>query len=727
MENNLPPSNTEPLPQPTTTPSIDQTTLPRSKKKIFILVGSILVVLIALTGLLYAFFSNPKNTAIKKDTPKEKTESLDIKIYPKFEFTYMPLLEIPGTPPDLYEYTLKDSFTAEDIASLSSHFKLSNPSIDRNVAIIKNTSDASTSGYLVLNTETGEFEYQNAGIAVKITGTDLKASAVQFLADLGLSEAVQCDITYANKQVENTTFVECHRSWETMGAPLLNLAGLINVSEKISFSDLRLGYNSFPLPNPDIVQVSTGQDGIERPNDFNTATFAIRNDGTLLSLKSNLRFIKEKQKVKLISPDEALALFSQNKADTTLALPSGAGSFNWVSVFPKGKTATGNANISGIEISYKDNGPSQKQNTYTPTYIIRGNVELNSGYNVNYVQSISAKKNILTSAQIAESSPKNNLQLETFTLPTKTETVSPTTMKLQPTTKKTSTTPSPTPTTPTLFKCDQSSVAYNYENQLARMVVELSSGEKITVMHVTWSPEANTFWLLHDNLTTEKLNQIRAEFKLIATKGYLKDIPYANYFSLSFQEQYKCYLTGATPSIFIYADNSTEFTITPFHTLYVNPPLVNGSWSVSTASDGIESVNGVKRSYLYYEFNKQLVDFSPQKTGYVIKKTELHKLLTKLSLTMKLNKKESERLVFEFNHALQNISPSKDSIKVSLVSNKELDEKLPLTVFPKPENTNRYHFLLEAVSLEKALPEPVVPAVKRGTSTLVEIGASSVK
>lgn len=693
-------------------------------KKTFIILATILFLVLIGLSLWYFLKSRDEMTAItppSKIQPNNTTDQ-NIKTYPKFEFTYTPILDVPGTPPDLYEYTLKNTFTTEDIASLSSHFNLSNPSVEKTIVTLKDTSQSSTSGYMVLNTETGTFEYQNTGSRVKITGSDLKASAVNFLSDLGLNEAIQCDITYENLEIPDTTFVECHRSWELLGAPLLNLPGLMNISENVSFSDLRLGYNSFPLSNKNIVNVSTGQNGIERPNDFNTATFAIRNDGTLVSLTSNLRFIEGKQKVELITPSDALTLFSQNKADTTLALPSGAGNFNWDSVFPKDKTATGNASISGIEISYKDNGPLEKQNTYSPTYIIRGNAELNSGYSVNYVQSISAKKNVLSSAQIADLSSRNNLQLGTFSLST-----TPKITGAAPTKGQDGKSPArPTPTIRPPFTCDQTSI-FNTGDPLdqSKIVVQLPSGERITVMHVTWSLEVNTFWLLQDNLTNEKLKQIRAEFRELATTGYLKDIPYASFFSAYFQEEHECYLTGASPSIFLYSNTPTEFKVTPKYALYVDPSLSKGSWDVSVNKNGIVSVNNVSRNYLYYEFNKQFVNFEKQENGFVLLLEDLNSFASKLSKEMKLNTKESERLLFELKLAAKDLPADTTHIKISLVPTTEINKKLPLETNPKPEFTNRYHFLLSKADKNEKANKPAIPAVIRGSSTLIEIGASA--
>lgn len=789
----------------------------KTKKGKIITAGIILLVAVILLITLSMMLSrpNPTTTSNNKslDTANQKAYT-----YPPFEFTYKTPDALPQTPQTFTEYALKESFTASDLATLAAQFGLKSPvDVENDTALFSNTTDPGTRGTLTVNTKTGAFEYQNFGSNTKVAG-DIKSGSKTFLQSLGLTDNnIECDITYENKLSPGVRYVECHRSWTALGAPLFNTPGLLNITENVKLSELKLGENYTPISNPDIINVSTGQNLEDRPNDFNTATFALATDGTILSLSSNFRWIVGQKATEIISPSEALANLSGNKNTSTIAVPSGYGQFDWNRVFPD-RTVTGkDAEINSLDLVYVENLNSQSQKSYTPTFVVRGNVMLDTGYKVNFVQTVPAAKNSLANSAIADDS-RNNLQIETFSLPTRTPTtvvtatpivtLTPeTTITVTP--KPTTTVPltvSPSPTVTTSIDCKDAGLPNTQRANLTEHTVRLPDGG-VVVLSATGG--SNTFWVKSATQTDTRITSLREQFyKLIANQfiynyTYKRDtysnfhtvkeygslvnfynyVPQADYemyappYNLGVQvgtrpmiplhvalrqdyekrvkaiddgtlenlqdpnlpghlawiirvestETNTCYLTGSSPTIFLTSEIPTLFKVSPTHTLYSDPSLFKNSWTTLANSKGIQTVNDKDYNFLYYEFNPRKVSFENQEAGIVTERGRISELINKLATSMRLTATEKERLKFEINHALSSVNPKLSYIKVSLVPERELNAKLPLSVSPKPEYTNRYHFLVKGLSrLEKSKPL-TIPEVVRKSSTLLEIGASEVK
>lgn len=781
MENNLPPTNTgtdTPIVTPLTPPSVNeppkQSVPTRSKRKLFIITGVFLLLGLVITaGLLYAIFSKPKAMVTQKETAKEKTEVKEVKTYPKFNFTYGASPALANPKSELPSYILKSSFSESELASFGAKFGF--PGVEKNENGFAHYSDfknPKSRGFLVFDTRTGTFEFTNLSLENKIQNTDIKKGAEEFLGNIGLTDTLtDCSITYKSTVLPDVTYVECHRSWEALGVPLLNLPGVMNIPENKSLSTLKLGYNDTPIESPTIIDVSTGQNGVNRPNDFNTATFAVTKDGTILSLTSNLRWIESSSQSALITPDAAFTAFTQNRADQTVAVPAGNGNFEWNKVFPTGGVSGKNAQINDYQLIYIESEPGQTQKTYTPTYLIRGNIMLNTGYRVNFVQTIPATYKSTANIQIAQGVPRNNLQLQTFT----TKATPTSTTPLITAAKTLTPTPSPKP-----FDCSidenlgEGVGSIIYGNRLIKFTVKIN-GANVTMATIENAP--NTFFINEKVTTVTEVSRYRSEmFRLIGQQfawnyknGVLPNSPsfdglptgygptdqakiavqgaYDSYIksaamvenpnlptinsvtALSMHPSYvnnPCYLTGLSPTIFIYSENPTVFTVSPSNVVYSDPLLHRGTWTITANKTGVLTFENFTKNFLYYEFNPNIT-FERQNEGFVVRKSELEYLFKKLAAKMKLNDKETTRLEFELNHALASSNPAKQYIKASLVPTGELNAKLPLAVSPQPQHINRYHFLLERLDSNIEMNEPTIKTVIRGNSTLVEIGASGIK
>ncbi len=580
---------------------------------------------------------------------------------------------------------------------------------------------------------------------------------------------LSCDITYNNSLVPDITFVECHRTWEKLGAPLLNLPGTLNIPQSTPLTSLRLGYSDTPLANPYITNVSTGQNGIDRPNDFNTVTVAITPDGTILNIVSNLRFITSTKTVGILSPSAAYKNLTENKADSTIAVPQSTEKFDWDTVFPESGVTGKNADINGFELVYVENLPGATQKTYTPTYIFRGSVRLENGYSVNFAQTIPAETTQISSAGIAEN---DTLQLQTFTPPTRTVT---------PTTTRTQTPNTPIPT-PAIYNCTDGNKKPLLGNKAGswtptRNTYTISyNGKTVNLINMDIS-NPHTLYLNEPSIPSAELDNLKVLFGYVvgeqlawnykngkkpdnpadalteAQSGYsvvpliysaalsnyqkliadpkavinpqLPHIESLGIFYFSGQIGNPCYLSGLSPTIFLYSENNTEFRILPSYALYSEPKLSNNTWTVKANKNGVLTFENFSKDFLYYEFNPAKATFNKQGKGFVLDIHDLEQFAPKLAKEMKLNTKESERLLFELELAIKDLPKNTSRIKISLVPAFELNTKLPLSASPKPEYVNRYHFLVSPATQKEKTDKPSLPIVKRGKSTLVEIGASA--
>lgn len=223
-----------------------------------------------------------------------------------------------------------------------------------------------------------------------------------------------------------------------------------------------------------IINVSTGDNGKIRPNDFNTITVAVTDDGRILSIESNLRQIIASNLVtqaELLTPQEALDQFINHRSQLSLTIPSGAGSLDLNKVYPGNKAQAKQATITDYLLTYLEKPGQATQQALVPMYLIRGIAELSSSYRVRFTETVPALKNGLSflaplsgtvaglSTQLAQA---KSIQLGSFT-PTPTLDKSPTlsTPPLIPT----SSLPSPTssPASPGTNDCDPTTLSPVFE------------------------------------------------------------------------------------------------------------------------------------------------------------------------------------------------------------------------------------------------------------------------
>lgn len=406
---NSPPTTPTPIPpQPTV-----NTEKPKflTKKRIIIFLTIFFVILI-LSSLFY-FFRSQNNQALKP------APNLD-DIISNAGNTSRPVPEVqianyefqtvnPQVPVEIPSYSLKSDFIKTEVDTIAATFNLSNGVQEENEITYANTSpeEAATFNF---NTTTGSFTYQ-AYTPTQPVSTNPQTAARTLLTKLGFTDTlIDCGITYKRAETPDVTYVECHRSWDRMGLPLVSLPGFYNTPEEIQLSQMTPGIiDSVEAPDPSIIQVSTGQNGLTRPTDFNTATIGVMKNGSIVSVASNLRYIENAstiQESELKTPEAAKSEFGN--ALYSVVLPAGEGVIDLNKVFPENKGTAQSATVTGYNLVYLEKLRGEKQITYEPFYLIRGETTLENGFTAKLVQAVPA----LINSRVSE---EDGLQLGTFT------------------------------------------------------------------------------------------------------------------------------------------------------------------------------------------------------------------------------------------------------------------------------------------------------------------------
>ncbi|MCL5970838.1 MAG: hypothetical protein M1450_05060 [Patescibacteria group bacterium] len=430
----------------------------KRNKKIFLLFFSIFVLTVISVFLLGVQTNNKQRDQLVKSEPSiqpeipiEQTNKEKIINAPKVYFeNYKNNSALISAPSFLRVYSLKYNFKKEEIISFANKLGLDqykeNNSKNENVAVY-NVLDKDKRGIAEFDKNSGSFFYQSFGILKPenyAKGQSEVFIASSFLKELGFDDTVACTNTYERKDnIQNITYVECHRDWTKTGLPVINLGGVLNIAENQKILNLSAGeVDKFSPLDTGVVnlnKISGGKltaensNGRARPNDFNTITFGIAKDGRILTIDSRLRFIDKEitlDNKDLITPKDALNVLKNHKYQYALTLPAGSGATDFNKVYEEDNVASGKeAEINEISLVYLDRPFDLSQERYAPFYIVRGIANLNTGYNVKFAQVVPALRSELsivntTSSVAGEKSSvagaktfiaqKRNIQLDTF-------------------------------------------------------------------------------------------------------------------------------------------------------------------------------------------------------------------------------------------------------------------------------------------------------------------------
>lgn len=251
--------------------------------------------------------------------------------------------------------------------------------------------DTKTGGFFFYTAEPVETSNSKTGNLVGISE--------QFIETVDMQDGtIGCTTDYRRASVPHATFVECHRLWEKMGLPLLDVYSILNLSENERLTSLSLGLiDETTAKDPDIIAASDGKAGFQRPNGFNTITLAI-DDTThgVTSVASSIRPFREAtegeasniQQIK--RPEEALDDLKKNKIILTLTKPRGTGVLDLEKVYPDNEVVADSVTVTDTLLAYAENPPDQKQAVLDPVYIFKGYGTTKSGYDIDFVQTVPA-------------------------------------------------------------------------------------------------------------------------------------------------------------------------------------------------------------------------------------------------------------------------------------------------------------------------------------------------
>lgn len=187
-----------------------------------------------------------------------------------------------------------------------------------------------------------------------------------------------------------------------------------------------------------------------------------------------------------------------------------------------------------------------------------------------------------------------------------------------------------------------------------------------------------------------------------------------------------CYISGQTPSLFLYSPKNQNVSITlPTFLTYTDPATTNGNiWNVTALPNGTtQTTNGLTFPFLYYEYNKAKVTFANPQTGFSIpygqwETTVRNNIAAKLGLT----KAETDQLVIEVKNVLFQL-PKANYLTLSLVPEDEINAKLPLSINPQPDTIHRILILITSSEKLVTISTPVLTPLSRAGFTAIELGA----
>jgi hypothetical protein len=590
------------------------------------------------------------------------------------------------------------------------------------------------------------------------------ALVVNYLTELGLAdETVRVSATYRRSSEPGITFYELHRDWTTVGMPVLNPMGILNLPENQALATLAVTSPVDSLPDDaDITGTSDKRDGLARPDDFNTITVGVNTSGNVVKIESNLRVIESTtQDVTLIDNETALARLRAGSHEQLIVLPSGEGVTDIAKVFPGNEGRISEATITDSVIAYAEQPGDTAQADMKPYWIFRGTGMLDSGYRVKFVATVPAIDRetaflpdawthllgTLVPQVHAEGTTLAQQQQGTFESPAPEPTATP----VPPTSAEE---PEPTEN----IRVPQGTAALTptgSATQPAATTVPTGKAPGYSLPFTTCYPQADdllarftvggyTFgyfdnpnggyveggvqwYMVTKDLPAKTELENWLSVILATISGKISDARPAERIAedlsgfIDAGDRSKgcpVRLTGFSPTLFVYGFRNTTVTIAPsFGLTYQEPALQDGAWKVRVGSDSL-NVNGLKRPFVYYEYGG--VSFDRPQEGWYVARNDIRKFVWKVASQLKLNHQEKMRLMFEIKHAANDIPDT--SLFVGLIPRSEVDEKLPLGILPAPDSVMRYHFYVTSSKGISGVKPPKIIPIERTENMILELG-----
>ncbi len=699
-------------------------------KMVKILTVSLAVVLVALIGVTYYFLSRYEKKPEVANTDMAPANQNQAGTNSQGNQTAPPAPQVsvskweamvtpPAAPASMDVYKMKQNYSSAEVQGIAAKLgaNAGMQESDTSVIAYSKTGDA----ILVFNKTAGDYAFSSdSGIALP-AGASQSESVYALLRSIGMyDDTIKVTGTYMKTSMPGVKYVELHRSWADVKMPVLSSVGVINLPENLKLSQLAVGKVTADAPaDADIVSTSDNSDGMKRSDDFNTVIVGIDTaTNKVLSIKSNARILlPEKMSVAGIAKEDVMTALQSSKAKIFTS-PAGDGAADFSKVYPNNQVMAQSATVTDVGLAYIEQAPTVAQTQLEPYYVVRGYMQSDSGYRLNFVGTVPAGQ--MPQARVKVTVPGILSRIAGLVVGSVQAQTNNTGIGGQQ--QDTLTFPTTAPI--------EGGLDYNHSCNPAESDMVAGSVHEFNGLRVGFAkrPDKDNFEWYYLNRAGKTPEQIVNDVKALLQQ--IKDtVPDTQ--DADFREKMEKMLkeiaetpdcpvrfTGSSPSVFAYGPEGTEMNISVGgKTTYAEPAKENDAWNVTVENGGLD-VNGKSRDYVYYEYEK--VDFARPTQGWVVTRTQVDSLAREIAAKMEMNAVEAVRLNFELNHALAEVSS--DRIFVGMIDRAEVDTKLPLNVSPMPEAVARYHFYVGAA--HSSVEAPALLPVDRAGTMVLEIGAA---
>lgn len=696
-------------------------------------------------------------TIIPSEDQEETRKKIDEVVMPLPKVVvrdYVLQTELPNSPQSAKIYKLKTNYTESDIEKMAATFGMA--SLKSNDVVIEDNNngliqifDLKNNLYLAVNNRNGRvlFSAQN-GIPAVSQG-DAKQNALALARSLGFSQAcLKATSSYTKKSEPHTTFVDIHCDWESVGAPIVNYFGILNLPINEALKDVKLG--QLPLTSSantnDIKDEDSGEFS-SRPNDFNTIT--LQQDtltGNIMAFSSNIMPVVAEIEVsadRIIPPTDGFEKLRNNEKQFAFVGPQGAGTTDLRNAYINNIAQADSVQLTDFVLAYPVI-PGIKQEYMCPEWVTRSQGRLETGYDGTFVESARAindsrcTRPAVLGTSIAQAilpnpiptvidskSHGDTLQYKNFIV------------QGDPVTE--SSCPAKESFTNAMQISEGVYLLWIDRNVRGPGNKRLGTDGTLTgplIPREWWIGTISEQQVAGALGTGEKISpeKIPAYMRFRATRGVKSTIGSRDDNPISSVKGtiVACkYLTTGSPSLYIFSayQQNVRLDVNPVGGIvFAQPPLTSSlGWNIKTQSNGmLDFGKGIANNRAYYEYDKKalseaLANERYKETGYTVKKDELVQLFEKtIAPSIKLSDAQTFDLVAEVKRELDAISHP--YAKVVLLPRALLDQYLPVHISPKPDIFYRYFFIITGTDKVAPIMKPNISPITKSSYYSIETG-----
>lgn len=750
MDPNTPAPANPTSPNPTAAqPAMTQpySAAPKNNKKLMMIVGALVVLLLIVIAAAF-ILSNNTNEPSDDTKPSTSNSAGDI-VSSKPSTDSSPFPEITVAQWDMSQATVTDGALSgkvyDFIEPTEATFQSMATSIIPGVSLeteededrfVAHPNTQDTDMMLYMQKGQGHFLFKavgDGGPALPTPTQNEQLNVESYLQKLLADKSIDVSASYQKSHVEGVTYYEAHRSWTSVGLPILNTVGVFNLPDSLSLNAISYVPNAAVLAllgeDPNIIKTTDSADGKLRQNEFNTVTVGVK-DGKIVSILSNMRItnpVRPSSDVNFVSSATAIERLTSGQYTQILTSPAGTGNLDTKKIYPNNKAQLKIAKVDEGRLVYLEEIQGA-QRQLLPYYIFRGSGQLDSGYDVKFLASVAASD--VSVLGINQSQQQGTITFPSDPASSSAKTGSP------PNTTSTGRINSPSTRCYEGVDPDDN---WPHRNELSNVQSDASGNEYGQYAGKKGLNDGLNLWYVSlktktlaalDNTIDYAASTIGLAHRGTSLAGQFKDedddkgrvLRTMSKIQKDFDRtsgDCPIRLTGSSPTMFISSDRPTAFTVAVDTRLtYAQPGQSNNAWSIDYQNN--LKVNGEKVPYIYYEYAP--LRWDKPSTGWSTSQTQLPQLSQRIARQLGLTSTEQDRLLFELEHAASGVDES--ALYVGLIPQNQVDKQLPLSLGKKADHVYRYHFYV-AASRGAMQRQPVLSPITRDGLTILELGASA--